>query len=60
MSLKALILEGGAMRSVHSAGALVALNELGFSVGEPRKPLQHATPLEVQQLKSLMALAKQA
>ncbi len=31
MTLKALILEGGAMRSVHSAGALVALNELGFA-----------------------------
>ena len=29
--MKALILEGGAMRSVHSAGALKALSEMGFS-----------------------------
>lgn len=33
------------------------LNELGFNVGHPRKPLQKATPSEVNQLKSLIQLA---
>jgi len=55
LPLLRFIVQGGLPKTVKAG-----LNELGFSVGEPRKPLQHATPLEVQQLKSLMALAKQA
>jgi len=45
------IVQGGLPKTIKAG-----LNELGFSVGKPRKPLQQANPSEVNQLKSLMKL----
>lgn len=51
LPLLRFIVEGGLPKTIKAG-----LNELGFSVGNPRKPLQQANPSEVNQLKSLMKL----
>lgn len=52
LPLLRFIVQGGLPKTVKAG-----LNELGFNVGDPRKPLQKANPSEVNQLKSLMKLA---
>ena len=52
LPLLRFIVQGGLPKTIKAG-----LNELGFSVGDPRKPLQKANPSEVNQLKSLMKLA---
>lgn len=51
LPLLRFIVQGGLPKTIKAG-----LNELGFSVGDPRKPLQQANPSEVNQLKSLMKL----
>ncbi|KXZ72075.1 dihydrodipicolinate synthase family protein [Acinetobacter venetianus] len=51
LPLLRFIVQGGLPKTIKAG-----LNELGFSVGNPRKPLQQANPSEVNQLKSLMKL----
>lgn len=55
LPLLRFIVQGGLPKTVKAG-----LNELGFSVGDPRKPLQKASPLEVSQLKSLIKIATTA
>ncbi|MDW3026385.1 dihydrodipicolinate synthase family protein [Acinetobacter baumannii] len=52
LPLLRFIVQGGLPKTIKAG-----LNELGFSVGDPRKPLQKANPSEVNQLKSLMKMA---
>lgn len=52
LPLLRFIVQGGLPKTIKAG-----LNELGFSVGDPRKPLQQATSSERKQLKSLMKLA---
>lgn len=52
LPLLRFIVQGGLPKTVKAG-----LNELGFSVGDPRKPLQKANPSELKQLKSLMKIA---
>ncbi|MFP6841390.1 MAG: dihydrodipicolinate synthase family protein [Acinetobacter sp.] len=52
LPLLRFIVQGGLPKTIKAD-----LNELGFSVGDPRKPLQKANPSEVNQLKSLMKMA---
>ena len=52
LPLLRFIVQGGLPKTVKAG-----LNELGFNVGDPRKPLQKASPDEVNQLKSLIKLA---
>lgn len=46
------IVQGGLPKTVKAG-----LNELGFDVGDPRKPLQRASPAEISELKSLIKCA---
>ena len=52
LPLLRFIVQGGLPKTIKAG-----LNELGFNVGDPRKPLQKASQSEVDQLKSLMKLA---
>ena len=52
LPLLRFIVQGGLPKTIKAG-----LNELGFSVGDPRQPLQKANPSEVNQLKSLMKMA---
>ncbi|MDQ8952564.1 dihydrodipicolinate synthase family protein [Acinetobacter rudis] len=49
------VVQGGLPKTVKAG-----LNELGFSVGDPRKPLQSATPAEIEHLKTLIKQATTA
>lgn len=55
LPLLRFIVQGGLPKTVKAG-----LNELGFEVGDPRKPLQRASPAEINQLKSLIKLATTA
>ncbi|EPF81812.1 dihydrodipicolinate synthase family protein [Acinetobacter rudis] len=55
LPLLRFIVQGGLPKTVKAG-----LNELGFSVGAPRKPLQSASPSEIHQLKSLLKFATTA
>lgn len=55
LPLLRFIVQGGLPKMIKAG-----LNELGFCVGDPRKPLQKASPSEVNQLKSLIKLAMTA
>ncbi|KAA8731456.1 dihydrodipicolinate synthase family protein [Acinetobacter qingfengensis] len=52
LPLLRFIVQGGLPKTIKAG-----LNELGFNVGDPRKPLQKASPSEVNQLKSLIKIA---
>lgn len=52
LPLLRFIVQGGLPKTIKAG-----LNELGFNVGAPRKPLKKATPSEVTQLMSLIKLA---
>ena len=52
LPLLRFIVQGGLPKTIKAG-----LNELGFCVGDPRKPLHKANPAEVTQLKSLIQLA---
>lgn len=52
LPLLRFIVQGGLPKTIKAG-----LNELGFKVGDPRKPLQKANSSEVQQLKALINLA---
>lgn len=52
LPLLRFIVQGGLPKTVKAG-----LNELGFNVGEPRKPLQKASESEVNQLKSFIKFA---
>lgn len=49
------VVQGGLPKTVKAG-----LNELGFNVGDPRKPLQSATPAEIEHLKTLIKQATTA
>ena len=53
LPLLRFIVQGGLPKTVKAG-----LNELGFNVGDPRKPLHQASQNELKELKSLMKLAK--
>ncbi|MFU8925171.1 dihydrodipicolinate synthase family protein [Acinetobacter puyangensis] len=52
LPLLRFIVQGGLPKTIKAG-----LNQLGFEVGDPRKPLHKANPSELNQLKALMKLA---